>query len=167
MANIYQLTREYNDLYELALANADEETGELDERITSALDIKGAELETKGISVACVVKRLNATADEIDSEIERLTKMKKAIQSTTERLKDGLKAAWLSAGIVKTESVKATISFRKSEQVAIDNEADLPEEYKREIVTIKPDKTAIKAAIKEGKEIPGAHIEECINIQIK
>ena len=92
MANIYQLTREYNDLYELALANADEETGELDERITDALDIKGAELETKGISVACVVKRLNSTADEIDREIERLTKMKKAIQSTTERLKDGLKA---------------------------------------------------------------------------
>ena len=61
----------------------------------------------------------------------------------------------------------ASISFRKSEQVAIDNEADLPEEYKREIVTIKPDKTAIKSAIKAGKGIPGAHIEECINIQIK
>ena len=167
MANIYQLTREYNDLYELALANADEETGELDERITAALDIKGAELETKGISVAKVVKRLNATADEIDKEIERLTKMRKAVAGTIDRLKDGLKAAWLSAGIVKTESLNVTISFRKSEQVAIDNEADLPAEYKREIVTIKPDKTAIKAAIKSGKEVSGAHIEECLNIQIR
>lgn len=167
MANLYQLTKEYNDLYELALANADEATGELDERITAALDIKGAELETKGISVACVVKRLNATAEEIDKEIERLTKMRKKIQGTTERLKDGLKAAWLAAGIVKTESVKVTISFRKSEQVTIDNDGDLPEEYKREIVTVKPDKTAIKAAIKAGKEVSGAHIEECLNIQIR
>ncbi len=167
MANLYQLTREYNELFEIALANADEETGELDERIASALDIKSEELETKGISVACVYKRLNATADEIDREIERLTKMKKAVTGAADRLKEGLKEAWLAAGIVKTESIKATIAFRKSEQVVIDNEADLPKEYKREIITEKIDKMAIKEAIKGGKEVPGAHIAECMNIQIK
>ncbi len=167
MANLYQLTREYNELYEIALANADEETGEIDEKIAAAIDIKSGELETKGISVACVVKRLRATEDEIEKEIRRLERMKKAITNAAGRLEDGLSAAWQAAGIIKTESVKATISFRKSAQVVIDNEENLPQEYKREIVTVKADKMAIKEAIKAGEQVNGAHIEEVMNIQIK
>ena len=49
----------------------------------------------------------------------------------------------------------------------MDDENEVPEEYKTVKVTKTVDKAAIKNAIKSGKEIPGAHIETSETIQIK
>ncbi len=61
----------------------------------------------------------------------------------------------------------ADISFRASEQTVIDNADAVPEEYMTVKTTYTPNKTAIKEAIKAGKEVPGAHLEQKKNIQIK
>lgn len=167
MSNIYELTREYNDLYDLALESADEETGELDSALSSALEIKSSEIEKKGVNIACVVKRFENTIDDIDCEIARLQKMKKQAQTAVLRLKDGLSAAMISCGIEKIQGVKANISFRRSDAVIVDNEADLSDDYMVVKTTISADKAAIKAAIKAGKIVDGAHLETRQYIQIK
>ena len=59
------------------------------------------------------------------------------------------------------------LSFRKSESVSIFDEEAIPSEYKKEVVSVSIDKTEIKKAIKEWKEIPGATITEKQNLQIK
>lgn len=62
-----------------------------------------------------------------------------------------------------------TLSYRKSEAILIENESRIPSEFLKvpEPPTPKPDKTAIKDALKAGKEVPGASIETRQNLQIK
>ena len=69
--------------------------------------------------------------------------------------------------VVTTTTETARISFRKSIQVQIDDEAALPADYVTTTVTTKPDKTAIKKAIQAGEDVTGASLVENRNIQIK
>lgn len=81
----------------------------------------------------------------------------------TEYLDENVK----SAGYERIDGARVSISFRNSEETVIDNMDELPKEFIKEKVTYSPDKTAIKQAIKAGKEVNGAHIEKKKNLQIK
>ena len=68
----------------------------------------------------------------------------------------------------RIEAGTFTLSTRKSEKVIIENEEQIPINYRNVIPeTWKPDKAAIKADIKKGVIVPGAKIEENHNLQIK
>ena len=67
----------------------------------------------------------------------------------------------------KLETNIYKISYRKSESVEIINEQAIPQEFMKEKVTVAPDKTAIKEAIKNWAEIPWATIKINQNLQIK
>jgi hypothetical protein len=70
----------------------------------------------------------------------------------------------------KTEKLETSLnnlSYRKSESVSILDEASIPEEYWKEKVTKTIDKVSIKDAIKSGKDVAGASIQENMNLQIK
>lgn len=67
----------------------------------------------------------------------------------------------------KLETNLYKISYRKSESVEIINEEMIPQEFMKEKTTIAPDKTAIKEALKNWSEVPGATIKINNNLQIK
>ena len=67
----------------------------------------------------------------------------------------------------KLETNIYKISYRKSESVEIINEQAIPQEFMKEKTTITPDKTAIKEALKNWAEVPGATIKVNNNLQIK
>lgn len=85
------------------------------------------------------------------------------MQNAAQRCKDYLSYA-LDGEKLKTARV--SVSYRKVESVAIDDLASLTEEYIR-IPEPQADKTAIKKAIKAGKEVAGAHIEESKNVIVR
>lgn len=165
--NLYNLTSECKGLYDAILATADEETGEADLSLVTALAERQEEWDKKAVSVACVFRALGEDSDRIGREIERLTAMKKRLDRERERVKEGLDAACRALGVESVKGMYANISYRASEQTVIDDELSLPEEYLTVKKTYTPNKTAIKEAIKAGKEVPGAHIERKKNIQIK
>ena len=167
MANIYALTKEYDDLFNTLIESADEETGEVNEAVSKALDIKKEEVEEKAVAVACVVKRLQATAAEIDAEIERLSAYKKRCERSEKWLRDGLGNALTVCGYERLESIKANITFRISKETIIDNIDEVPDEYKKAKTTYSTNKAAIKAAIESGTIVPGARLQVNKNIQIK
>lgn len=164
---LYDLASEYRRLYYDIINSADAETGEVDSDIALELSAIEGNLQEKAVSVATVSRAVSATVDQIKNEIARLTEMQKKLENRNARVKEYLKQALDTAGIEKIQGISATISFRKSEQTVIDNEAAIPDEYMTVKTTYTPNKTAIKAAIKAGKQIDGAHIETCRNIQIK
>ena len=82
-------------------------------------------------------------------------------------MKKYLSSCLAAVGKEKVETAKARISFRKSVQVQIDDEAAIPADYVTTTVTKKPDKTAIKKAIQAGANVTGASLVENRNIQIK
>lgn len=67
----------------------------------------------------------------------------------------------------KLETNLYKISYRKSESVEIINEEMIPQEFMKEKTTVAPDKTAIKEALKNWAEVPGATIKINSNLQIK
>lgn len=165
--SLYRLTNEYQELYDAVLSSADEETGEVDLSLVTALAQRQEEWEEKAVAVACVYRALKEDGERVGREIERLTAMKKRLERERDRVKEGLSAAFTALGVEKVKGMYADISFRASEQTIIDNADAVPEEYMTVKTTYTPNKTAIREAIKAGKEVPGAHLEQKKNIQIK
>lgn len=167
MASLYNLSTEYQELYTALVSTADEETGEVDVDIAAALANVQGTFEEKAIATATVSRMLGNTVEEVSKEIDRLKRLKAHLEREDGRVREYLKRAMEMTGTEKVQGISASISFRKSEQTVIDNEGELPEEYITVKTTYTPNKTAIKAAIKAGNEVPGAHIETVMNLQIK
>lgn len=165
--SLYSLTDECRNLYDALMASVDEETGEVDISLVNALAERQEAWEDKAVAVACVYRSLDEDAARVGREIERLTAMKKRLERERDRVKEGLSAAFTALGVEKVKGMYADISFRASEQTIIDNADAVPEEYMTVKTTYTPNKTAIREAIKAGKEVPGAHLEQKKNIQIK
>ena len=67
----------------------------------------------------------------------------------------------------KFETPKVKLSYRKSDSVEVSDINLLPKEYVKEKVELSADKTALKKALKDGKEIKGVEIVTKLNMQVK
>jgi hypothetical protein len=159
--SLYNITAEA-----LNLASALED-GELTQELETALSINQNELQEKAINYAYAIKSIEDDLTAINEEIKRLQAIKTAKSNAVDRMKESISNAMNIYGIEKVTSPTLNLSFRKSESVEIINLDQLPDNYKVEKVTISPDKTRIKQAIKDGKEIEGAVLNINYNLQIK
>lgn len=170
MENLYGITGDVLALYDACSASADEDTGEVDISLVEALAERQEAWEKKAVEVACVCRALDEDAERVAREIARLTAIKKRLETNRDRVKKGLSDACAALGVESLKGMYANISFRKSEQVVPDFEGaeeTIPDEFMRVKVVREMDKVKIKAAIKEGRTVPGAHIEVRKNIQIR
>lgn len=165
--NLYGLTKEYEEAYDNFLASIDEDTGEIDESRLAALDAVDKNFCEKAIDYATLIRALKGRQTELKAEIARLTAINGKFDKFIERLSKRLSEACQTAQKTKIEGMHATISFIKSERVVIDDEAAVPDEYKKAKTVITPSATLIGKAIRDGIEVPGAHIERHMNLQIK
>ena len=160
---LFQIEQEYIQLAEALTDNG----GELTPELSQALEINQANLETKSTNYGLVIKQMEYEIDILDSELKRLQGLKKSRENAIDRLKHNISEAMKLYGYEKIETPVLKLSFRKSETVEIDNELQIPDDYKVTKVSVTADKKLIKEAIKEGLEIPGAHLEVHQNLQIK
>ena len=143
----------------------DPETGEI---ITEVLDedrldeLKMAKAE-KIENVACWIKNLTADAEALKNEEAKLAKRRKSMESKVESLKNYLQ--WACDG-EKYNGIRAAVSFRSSQSVAIDDLDKIPDEYIRTTVTREPNKAILRKVLAM-EEIPGAHLEEKLSTVIK
>lgn len=166
---LYEISELYTD-FMFALEN-----GEIpDEAIADTLEGIEATFLDKADNIACMVKSYEAEAAAIKEEQAKLAERAKAKQAHADSLKKYLAAHMLKVGMLKAESPRVRLSFRKSEAVEIANEAEFVEYAlaagRDDLLKYKaPDinKTAIKAAIKNGETVQGAAIVEKQNLQIK
>ena len=142
--------------------NIDPETGEL-LNIEQLDDLQMAR-EQKIENVGLYIKNLEAEADAVENQEKIFADRKKRIRKKIEGLKGFLGYA-LDGKPFKTDRV--VMSFRKSESVLIKDEYLIPDDYCEFTVTRRPNKTNLKKALKDGKEIMGCELVEKQNIQIK
>lgn len=159
-------------LYEInqaILDTIDPETGEIVD--VDKLSELQMEREQKLEGVALWVKNLNAEAEAYKAEKEAFAEREKAAKNKAESLKK-----WLAYALngEKMSTQKVAISFRKSESVEIEDEERVityaQKNGRDDLLSYKAptvNKSAIKAVIKTGKQIPGAVLVEKQNIQIK
>lgn len=163
MISLYQIEQDHLQLVEQLIENGGELTPELEQ----ALALNKENLTTKGTNYAFVIRDLSGDVDKINAEIERLEALKKSRVNTIDRLKNALLVAMKVFEVEKIEGPIMNISLRKSKQVVIDNEAQIPRMYKIWEETFTPDKKQIKQAIDAGLTVPGARLQENKSIQIK
>lgn len=162
MASIYELNKNYQEVSTL-LESA--ETDEELQAINDTLKMLDVSIEEKVENTAKYIKNVESDIEGIKAEINRLTALKKQKERNTEWLKSNIEYALKNKGIEKLEVGTFKCGYRKSESVEVDNLKAIPSDYTK--TEIKPDKTAIKKALKAGEEINGVHIQTNMNFYIK
>lgn len=154
MTRLYELTKQYSELQALA------EDEDMAMAVADTLEGIEGEFNDKANAITSLVLNLDSDKAAIDAEIDRLNKKKKVLTNKQESIKDYLRSNMERCGINKITCPLFTITLVKGREIAcIDSEESLPDQYLSVKTIITPDKAAITKAIKEGEEIPGAHLE--------
>lgn len=150
---LYELT----DAYKHVLSD-----DELDpQTVYDTLDAIKDDIKVKADGIASLI-------DELQNSAERKKKKAKAWQESAKV--DTAKADWLqrylteeldNAGIKKLETDNHILSTRNyTPSVIIEDTKKLPFDYLEEKIDYRPVKKRIREALKAGKEVPGAHLQE-------
>lgn len=174
MNNLYWVDNKIMKLYDRF---TDAETGELcdwkdeDGNVIAPVEDFFTQLEALDMERKDVIENLllgykndTAEAEAIKLEISRLTARRKYCENRAERFKvaaaDALDGESFTSG-------KVAVRWTTSRKAASDDESTAPDEYMRVKVEMKPDKNAIKAAIKSGVDVPGWWIAESKSMSVK
>lgn len=162
---LYEIAQEYRaDLEKLAELDLDDAT------LTDTLDSMGGELQVKAQSVACFIRNLEATGEQIKQAEAAMAARRKALENRAARIKDYLLASMLVAGVQKIECPLFRMSVRDNPPaVEVYEPARIPQQYMRqpEPPPPAPDKTAIKEALKAGQEVPGCKLTTGKRLEIR
>lgn len=159
MSTIYEMTEQAQELLELLT------DGEIDEQ--AFLDtIEGMGAIDKVENICKVISCLSADSQMFSDEIKRCQDRKRTVDNNITRLKKALYDFYIASGRKQLKAGTFTVSSRKSTAVKITNEEAIPMDYFT-IPLPKVNLTAIRKAIREGKEVTGAEIEERESVQIR
>lgn len=156
MAALYEISKQFQEL-----ANLTEEDDYIPQHvIKDTMEAIEGEFKEKGKALAMVTLNMDGDIDAIQAQIDRLSERKRIMQNRKDSLKEYLRTNMEASGITKITHPLFTITLGKGKPiVVIDEESKIPDEYMNTKVTSTPAKLEIAKAIKEGKEVPGAHSE--------
>lgn len=159
LPSLYQLTDDFNQLME----------AEAEDEIAMALvEILAGEIEVKAENICKLIKTIDGTAEQFKAEEKRIAERRKAMENKSARIREYMRDRLLSANIDKIQAGTFKISIGTVGSCAIDNLEAIPPKFLTIIPEqYQPDKNAIKAAIKAGESVPGAHIEASFSMTIR
>ena len=160
---LYGITAELNGI----LAQLEELGGEITPELEQALAINEEQFVAKAEDYGHAILNLNGMVAAAKAEKERLAGLQKFYENTQKRLANALSNAMQVFGHDKVENATMRISLRHSTATEVDDIDQIPAEFKTTKVEVVADKTAIKKAIQDGIEVPGAHLVENVSLQIK
>lgn len=140
-----------------------------DQTIADTLEGESGDLIEKVKNVAAVFRNLESDAKQIKEAEQQLAERRKAIEKRAESLKQYLKTNMELSGIQKIECQWFVITLAQNpEAVTVDDETMIPRDYFKEIpASYQLDKSLVKQAIKDGFEVPGAHLSRGTSLRIK
>jgi hypothetical protein len=153
MAKLYEIKQDILDCIDM-------ETGEITD--PERLEQLQIDKHEKLRNIAFVAINASADITAYREQEKRFTAKRKAAEKTLAWAKETL--ARELAG-QKMKEAEFTISYRPSEVVEIDDDADLPAEFIK--MKSEWDKAAIKEALKEGAVFEGCRLVQKQNIQIR
>lgn len=146
MAKLQQLLEESDDL--------------TPEMIADTMVGMEMELADKLDAIMIHVRNTQGLAKTCDEEAKRLADRKRSFENREKQLKKYALDCLLTAGLSSLKTSRNTFTARKGvASVIIENESLLPDELVTVQTVVAPDKKAIKEAIENGVDVPGAHIE--------
>lgn len=148
--NLYEIDSELADL-EAALIEAG---GEIDEETEARFDALLDAREDKWRAYHAVSRRLNASAETVAAEIDRLSARHDALKRAADRVDGRLLESQIRNGHKSVESpiMKTTVSYAAPPLELLVDEAEVPTRFRKALPPPAPkaDKRAIAAALKAG-----------------
>lgn len=160
---------EYNDVID-ALLNTDAdgvdtETGIVFDPVV--LDKLEMERNEKIENLLLYAEQLAADAKNIDEYVKNLTARAKAKKNKADGIKQWLITEIQRYGDKKFETQKVRGTITRRDVVNVYDMSQLPQEFIRIKTEMSPDKTAIGAALKDGKTVSGAMFANSFSLNIK
>ena len=161
MTTLYEIESKYLAI----MGQIEDGEGEITPELDQALDINKAELVAKSKGYIEFIGSQDSYINRLDAEIKRLTAIKKVRTTLTAKLKEKLLDAVKLYG--DYDAGLFNLGTRKSQAVEIIDLDQLPKDYTITTIKTQPDKAKIKAAIKDGEDVPGAQLNDNVNLKIK
>jgi hypothetical protein len=165
MTSLYQLSNEYLQIQnKLIEADFDEQT------IANTLESISGDLTAKAVNVAMFIKNVEATAEAIKQAEKNMADRRKSLEKKAETIRDYLKNNMQACNMTKIECPYFALTIKKNPPaVVIDDTDAIPTNLFvcPEPPLPFPDKKAIAELLKNGVEVPGAHLEQNERLDIK
>lgn len=162
---LYNITNRFTDLMDKA------QNGEITEEEYNELGFEIAqELQTKGANVIGYIRNTELLIEAMKAEEKRIADTRKTGEAKLEKFKQYVLENMERLGLSKIQTELGALSVSKNPMsVEIENQDEIPSEFKQEVVTTKIDKTAIKNHFKAtGEIIPGTKIiDDKMSLRIK
>ena len=159
MSTLYELGQDVKELE--GLLDRLEEAGD-SEATEEVKEIKATVeklIQSKSEGLIAVVRANEMMIENIEAERKRLADLKTKKQARIDSIKKYALECMQSMEVKKIETHLGNMTVRKGAgKVIVDDLTKIPEEYRVTKVEIREDRTAIQKAIKDGQEIPGAHL---------
>lgn len=157
--NLYEMTTAASYLYDLLL------DGEIDEQaFNDTLQAMGAEEKLE--SYCKVIRQLEADAEALKAEKERIDAKKKTVENSIARMKSAVLEFMSVQNADKIKTGIFTVSTSKSKAVDITDESKVPTRFLIEQAP-KIDKSAIRAELMAGGEVSGCELKINTGVRIK
>ena len=162
---LYNITNKFVDLMNKA------EEGELTEKEYNEIGEEIAlELQKKSASIIGYIRNTELLIEAMKSEEKRISDTRKKGEAKLDKFKQYVKENMEKLGLDKIPTELGSLSIAKNPMsVEVEDENEIPKEFKNEKITISIDKTAIKNHFKEtGEIVPGTRIiDDKTSLRIK
>lgn len=165
MNSLYSITNKFVELMDKA------QDGELSEEEYNELGNELAiELQNKSTNIIGYIQNGKRLLEAMKAEEQRLADLRKTGEKKLEKFEQYVKENMGRLQLTEVQTELGSLKIIKNPMsVEIENEEEVPTEFKQEVVTIKVDKVAIKNHFKEtGEIVPGTKIiDDKTSLKIK
>jgi hypothetical protein len=163
--SLYNLAAEYRAAADkLADLELDPQT------VSDTLEGMAGELEAKGVAVVMAARSMEALAASIKQAEQEMADRRKRLEKRAEWLREYVRGAMEHTGLKRIECPHFVISLRANpEAVDVFDAAQVPAAFMKtpEPPPAAPDKTAIKQALKDGVDVPGARLVRGQRLEVR
>lgn len=163
--SLYNITNKFIEIMDKVTEGelSEEEYNELGEELAK-------ELQNKSSNIIGYIQNIESFINAIKDEEVRLSEMRKTAEKKLTKFKEYVKENMERLEVTEIPTGLGNLKITKNPMsVEIDNEEEIPGEFKKVEMTIKVDKTAIKKHFKEtGEIVPGTRIvDDKTSLRIK
>lgn len=158
--NLFNLAENYITLREMLLdPDIDQEA------VNDTLEAIEGAVEEKADNYAYILNELDAHADMLKKESDRLAQKRQYIMNSKERLRANLLSAMKITGKTKFKTDFHSFYVSKHTSVDVTDEALIPDKFKT--YEVKVNKTELKKAMQDDDGIEGAELKESESVCIR
>lgn len=155
MSTLYEITADFERLYELATEDEDMDQELFDGTLEGLI----GELEVKAGGYCNVIKQLEMEADRAKNMSLVWSQRQKQRETAIKRMKEALRDAMIRTNIDKIDAGEFTVKLQNNGGKApLIIDGDVPDNYQK--IIYEADKEKIRKDLEEGKELKFAYLEE-------